>query len=73
MNATIKFPPKPAATVTLTMNDREAQLLCQVFARMSGQKAYDMIQHDESVETNPMELSHITSGVYKALRNLKIE
>ena len=73
MNATIKFPPTPAATVTLTMNDREAQLLCQVLARMSGHKAYEMIQHDEGVKTNSLELSSVMYDMYRTLRNLEIE
>lgn len=74
MNATIKFPPRPEATVTLTMTERQAKLLAHVMGRLSGQRAYDLIGQDVGLVTDPNDLcNNLTHPLYNALREVKPE
>lgn len=76
MKATIKFPPKPEATVTLTMTERQAKLLGHLVGRLSGQKAYNLLEQDISngLVTDSYDLAkNLVQPLYEALRNASPE
>ena len=73
MNATIQFPPKPEATVTLTMSEREAELLCHYLGRTSGNLAFERIHNDEGLTTTAYELHCVFTDMYLTLRKMKLE
>lgn len=73
MNATIIRPPTPAATVTLVMTERQAQLLGCWTANVRGMDASVTVNQNSHVSTTPTEMAALLSETCHALRNAKMQ
>ena len=72
MKATITYPVRPAATVNVSMTEREATLLCHLSGRLTGEAASNLINGKDGLTTTGYEMSQMLSGLFHSMRKMEV-